>query len=128
MEPEKTAPPRRHFGLLPASIAVERGSLSLDCADPSISIPRRTVTTTPLQALAMLNNEFMTRAAEAFARRLTREAGDDPIAQIRKSYKLALLRDTTEPELASARRFIAEQGLSDFCLVLFNSNEFVHVD
>jgi len=76
----------------------------------------------------MLNNEFMTRAAEAFARRLTREAGDDPIAQIRKSYKLALLRDTTEPELASARRFIAEQGLSDFCLVLFNSNEFVHVD
>jgi hypothetical protein len=101
---------------------------ALDCADPSISIPRRTITTTPLQALAMLNNEFMTRAAETFARRLTREAGDDPVAQISMAYKVALLRDSTDLEIASARRFIAQHGLNEFCLVLFNSNEFVHLD
>ncbi|MBI2950134.1 MAG: DUF1553 domain-containing protein [Verrucomicrobia bacterium] len=101
---------------------------AMDCADPSISIPRRTVTTTPLQALALLNNPFMTSAAEAFARRLTREAGGDPVRQIRRAYRLAYLREPAEEETASAQRFIAEHGLSEFCLVLFNSNEFVYVD
>src|SRR6185503_16874609 len=31
----------------------------LDCPDPSVATPRRSVTSTPLQALALLNNAFM---------------------------------------------------------------------
>ncbi|MBC7816857.1 MAG: DUF1549 domain-containing protein, partial [Planctomycetaceae bacterium] len=33
----------------------------LDCPDPSTKTPRRAVTTTPLQALSLLNNSFMLR-------------------------------------------------------------------
>src|SRR5262249_36565097 len=43
---------------------------ALDCPDPSVSTPRRTVTTTPLQALSLLNNPSMTHGAQAFAERL----------------------------------------------------------
>ena len=100
----------------------------LDCADPSISIPRRTVTTTPLQALALLNNTFMARAADAFAERVVREAGDDLPHQIKRAYGLAYLRDPTNEEVKSAHRFVVEHGLSEFCLVIFNSNEFVYID
>src|SRR5205814_3254282 len=46
----------------------------LDCPDPSVATPNRTVTSTPLQALALLNNKFMEHHAERFAARLKREA------------------------------------------------------
>ena len=101
---------------------------ALDCADPSISIPRRTVTTTPLQALALLNNTFMERAADAFAARVVREAGGDLNHQIKRAYALAHLRSPTNEETMSAHRFVVEHGLSEFCLVIFNSNEFVYID
>ncbi len=100
----------------------------LDCADPSISVPRRTVTTTPLQALALLNNEFMAKAAETFAARLRREAGDNRALQVKRAYELAYSRDPTDEEIASAQRYIVEHGLGEFCLVIFNANEFVFVD
>src|SRR5262249_52379609 len=101
---------------------------TLDCADPSISMPRRAVTTTPLQALALLNNPFMTCAADAFARRLRREVGDVVDPQIKRAYQLAYLRNPNEEETTSARRFIRKHGLDEFCLVIFNSNEFVFID
>ena len=101
---------------------------ALDCADPSISVPRRPVTTTPLQALSLLNNLFMLRAADAFALRLEREAGHDVGQQIERAYRLAYLRGPTEEEARSVERFIADHGLSQCCLVIFNSNEFVYVD
>ena len=40
---------------------------AFDCPDPAAAAPRRAVTTTPLQALALWNNGFALRAAEAFA-------------------------------------------------------------
>ena len=47
---------------------------SLDCPDPSTATPRRAVTTTPLQALSLLNSDFMLRMIDHFAQRLEREA------------------------------------------------------
>src|SRR5262249_50872437 len=38
----------------------------LDCPDPSVATPQRTVTSTPLQALALLNNRFMEYHAPRF--------------------------------------------------------------
>jgi hypothetical protein len=101
---------------------------ALDCADPSISIPRRAVTTTPLQALALLNNPFMLRAADAFAQRLMREVSHDAGQQIERAHRLAYLRHPTDDEAKSGQRFIVDHGLDQFCLVIFNSNEFVYVD
>ncbi|HTN77702.1 MAG TPA: PSD1 and planctomycete cytochrome C domain-containing protein, partial [Pirellulaceae bacterium] len=39
----------------------------LDCPDPTVMVPRRARTITPLQALSLLNNRFMEQAAQRFA-------------------------------------------------------------
>jgi hypothetical protein len=101
---------------------------ALDCADPTVATPRRAVTTTPLQALALWNNPFMSRAAAAFAGRLRREAGADVARQVERAYRLAYARLPTAGEAASAQSFVAAHGLAELCLVIFNSNEFVCID
>jgi uncharacterized small protein (DUF1192 family) len=100
----------------------------LDCPDPSVATPRRSVTTTPLQALALLNNKLMEHAAQKFAERLKREAGDDAAAQVRRAYLLAFSRPAAEDEVQFGTKFIAERGLAEFCLVIFNASEFLYVD
>ncbi len=65
---------------------------SFDCPDPSTTAPRRAVTTTPLQALVLLNNSFVLRMSEAFARRVEREVGPDVERQIARAYQLAYTR------------------------------------
>lgn len=47
---------------------------TFDCPDPSTITPRRSVTTTPLQALALLNNSFVLRMADALADAALRDA------------------------------------------------------
>jgi hypothetical protein len=101
---------------------------AFDCPDPSATAPNRAVTTTPLQALAMLNNAFILQMAEDFAGRIRREAGEDLDAQLSRAYALAYGRAPDEDEAALARRFLATQGLAAFARVLFNSNEFLYVD
>jgi hypothetical protein len=100
---------------------------ALDCPDPSVATPRRSVTSTPLQALSLLNNKFMEHAAERFAERLRSEAADEA-AQVRRAYALALAREPSAEEAAFAQRFAKEHGLAQLCLVLLNLNEFVYVD
>ena len=43
---------------------------ALDCPDPSVKAPRRAVTTTPLQALELMNNSFVLWQARSFAEAL----------------------------------------------------------
>jgi hypothetical protein len=100
---------------------------ALDCPDPSVATPRRSVTSTPLQALSLLNNKFMEHSAERFAERLRSEAPDEA-AQVRRAYALAVARDPSADEAAFAQRFAKEHGLAQLCLVLLNLNEFVYVD
>lgn len=101
---------------------------TLDCADPTVATPRRTVTTTPLQALSLLNNSFMVRSAAAYADRVRREAGESPDRQIDRAYQLAYGRPASDRERQLAAAFVAEHGLADLCLLIFNSNEFLYVD
>jgi hypothetical protein len=101
---------------------------TLDCADPAVATPRRSVTTTPLQALSLLNNSLMRKSAAAFANRLRHEAGDQVDRQIDRAYRLAFGRGASEQEREAAARFTAENGLDELCLVIFNSNEFLYVD
>jgi mono/diheme cytochrome c family protein len=96
----------------------------LDCPDPSVTTPKRTVTSTPLQALALLNNRFMEHHAERFARRLQREAPGGTRAQVRRAHVLSFGRPPTSAELTFCARFAEEHGLTQLCLVLFNTNEF----
>ncbi len=102
---------------------------SLDCPDPSVMTPRRTLSITPVQALSMLNNVFMEQCADRFAKRAAKEAGDDDVpGQVERAYRLALCRPPTRDEAALAAPFVREHGLGQFCLVLFNANEFLFVN
>jgi hypothetical protein len=101
---------------------------SLDCPDPSVATPRRSVTTTPLQALTLLNDAFVEHYAERFAARLQRECADDQCEQLRWAYELALARQPTGEELAIGQQFVTRHGLTQFCLVLFNASEFLYID
>jgi hypothetical protein len=101
---------------------------ALDCPDPSTTAPRRAVTTTPTQALALLNNRFILRQVEHFAARVRSEAGTDVDRQIERAYRLAYQRAPTAGELAEDRAIVARHGLAVLCRAILNSNEFVYVD
>jgi hypothetical protein len=100
----------------------------LDCPDPSVTAPRRAVTTTPLQALALLNNAFGLHVADRFAERLVREAGPDPRSQVGRAYQLTFGRDPTPDELDLAAELVRRYGPAVLTRALFNSNEFLYVD
>jgi hypothetical protein len=101
---------------------------TLDCPDPSTTSPRRAVTTTPQQALALLNNAFMLRLAKALAQRIANEVGPDVNAQINRSYRLAYGRAATQEEVAEIGKLLQGQGLEALMRAIFNSNEFLYVD
>ena len=99
-----------------------------DCPDPSTTAPRRAVTTTPLQALALLNNSFTLRMAARLAARCEREAPGGLDNQVALVYDLAFNRRPQQAELVEAKQFAVGHGLAALCRVLFNSNEFLYVD
>jgi hypothetical protein len=101
---------------------------SFDCPDPASAAPRRSVTTTPLQALALWNNAFALRTAEAFAERVAREVPDDRDGQVARAYRLAFQRDPRPAERDLARRLAAEYGLKALCRAILNANEFLIVE
>ena len=101
---------------------------TLDCPDPANLTPKRMTTTTPLQSLALYNNDFMLRQARYLAERIEQEAGSEEQAQIRRAFELAFGRRPTERESRLAEDFVQQQGLFAPCRSLFNSNEFVYVD
>ncbi|MCS7023590.1 MAG: DUF1553 domain-containing protein [Bryobacteraceae bacterium] len=98
---------------------------SFDCPDPSVATPQRAFSNTPVQALTLLNNEFVVRQASYFAQRLLAEAGLEGV--IERAYQILFGRQPTAEELARDRRFLENQPLALYCRVLFNSNEFVYV-
>ena len=100
----------------------------LDCPDPSVATPRRSVTTTPLQALSLLNNALVEHYAEKFAERLKQEAPEDAAAQIRRAYTLAYSREPDAEEVALGQQFVGQHGLKQYCVVLFNGSEFLDID
>ncbi len=105
---------------------------SFDCPDTAAAAPRRSVTTTPLQALALWNNAFALRLSDALAARAVREEpgqGDEILdRRVVRVYRLAFQRQPRPEERASARRLAAEHGLAALCRALFNANEFLMVE
>ncbi len=98
-----------------------------DCPDGGQIAPRRTRSTTPLQALNLLNSEFMLQQAGVLADRLEKESGKDVNPLARRAFALAFQRQPDRDELAGAAKLIREQGLTIFCRALLNANEFVYL-
>ena len=101
---------------------------NFDQPDTMTSCAVRPASTHALQALSMLNSDFITAQSRAFARRLEKSCGDDQSCQVEKAYALTLARKPTAEEKSLAAAFFAEKEtrLSDFCLALLNRNEFVY--
>ena len=86
---------------------------------------KRPVSTTPLQALNLLNSDFSREQAERLAARAKREAGSESVeAQVRRSFQLLLNRNPDSEELALSKEVVKEAGLEVVCRSLINSNEF----
>src|SRR5262249_46274060 len=102
---------------------------------------KRTTSTIPLQALALLNADFTRRRATALADRLAREAGTETDARLIRAFKLAFGRPPRDDERAAAARFLEKQqalyapaknaetkAWIDLCQMLLASNAFLYVD
>jgi cytochrome c553 len=100
---------------------------AFDCPDAGQVQPKRTSSTTPLQALNMLNGEFLLDQAGRFAKRVEREAGSDPGLQVARAIEIAFGRKATEKEIAAGRDLVATHGLPILCRSLYNTNEFIMI-
>jgi hypothetical protein len=99
----------------------------LDGADASQLTPKRTESVTALQALALLNNEFMLVHAKAMAARLEKLTTDRS-KQIGLACDLAWGRPPTQTEQEMLSAYTTKHGLANLCRVLFNTNEFLFTD
>lgn len=98
---------------------------TFDCPDPATAAPRRAVTTTPLQALSLLNNSFVLRMASYCAKRITNDVGPDQPKQIKRAWQLTVGRAPDDSEFHASRQLVSQHGLAALCRGLFNINEFV---
>ena len=113
--------------------------LAFDYPPPISTIGRRGASTVPSQALMMMNNEFIGREAEAWAKRLTEEPSGRR-QRIEAMFETAFGRLPDAEEVRDAEAFLDGQKVeyttfgdgdpriwADLAHVLFNSTEFIFV-
>lgn len=99
-----------------------------DAPDCALTAPRRIATTSPLQALTLLNHRFTLDMAGFLAERLEREVGADASMQVRRAYLLAFAREPKPDETEEAVPLVRSFGLRAFCRALFNANETIYLN
>ena len=104
---------------LPMMAAFDANAFSESCE-------RRSSTTTPLQALSMLNGYLVHEESERLAGKVQTLAGDDPRHQIEQAFEIILGPPPDDEESSRFERF--EGSLEALCRVLFNANEFLYVE
>jgi hypothetical protein len=105
-----------------------------DGAETNMSTPFRITSTTPLQALYLLNDPFVHEQAKAFAARLRAERKDDA-GRVERAFALALGRAATTDERAAALDYVSktrtglgeDEAWESFARIVFRLNEFVYV-
>lgn len=100
---------------------------TFDCPNPANFTPTRSVTTTALQSLAMLNHDFIFQQSKQFAEKLERET-ENPQRQIENAWLSAFARKPTNQELESSLAIATKHGLDALCRFILNANEFVYID
>jgi hypothetical protein len=101
---------------------------TLDCPDPANFTPKRLNTTTPLQSLALYNNDFMLRQARYLSERIEQSAGPKPETQVDQAFRLVFNRPPNQEEIKISKSVVARDGLFVLCRSLINSNEFFYFD
>jgi len=93
-----------------------------DLPDIAFAAPKRANTTTPLQALTLLNHSFTLDMARFLAGRLGEE---DPVG---RAYAIAFQRQAAPGERAAAARLLGAHGREALCRALLNANELVYLE
>jgi mono/diheme cytochrome c family protein len=96
-----------------------------DSPDCAITSPKRASSSTPLQALALLNNPLVEWTSEQLAARATNSAPHADDQQIRWLYRQILSRNPTVEELARCLTVARSQRLATVARVLLNTSEFL---
>jgi hypothetical protein len=99
----------------------------MDGADASQLTPARNTSITPLQALALLNNEFTLVHSKALAASLEK-ASKDRDRQIEIACERVWGRPPTMEERDEMKKYADKHGMANLCRLLFNSNEFLFVN
>ena len=103
---------------------------AFDCPDAGQTTPRRTRSTTAIQALNLFNSPFVIDRAKAFAARVRAENGIDAETDaidrlVTSAFELSLARPPSVSELRESAAVVRAHDLETLCRVLFNSNEFL---
>jgi len=129
--------PKKNYGpedwrrmIYMTKVRLERESVFgiFDCPDAATAVPKRSRSTTPLQALNLFNSSFMLQQSQLLADRLQHDCGDDVSRQISRAFWLCCSREPDSAELSESQEFIAEEGLAAFCRAMLNGNEFVFLE
>jgi mono/diheme cytochrome c family protein len=100
-----------------------------DLPDTSFSAPYRSATTSPFQALTLLNHRFTLDMATALAERAKHEMDSTkPEALVSWMYRQMLQRSPTEDEHTAAVRFVERHGADALGRAMFNMNEVLYVE
>jgi len=82
---------------------------SFDMASAQHVHHKREVTTTPLQALTLLNSDIVLDWSQALAGRVIRETGSNEIAQLDRLYQILFARAPDDTEKSTLRTFLDRQ-------------------
>jgi hypothetical protein len=108
-----------------------------DAPDGGQPCPRRAISNTPLQALALTHAPFVQELAARFAARIESETARDRgvggraaslDAEVARAFELAFQRAPAPEELAAARGVVETQGLVAGCRALLAAGELSDLD
>jgi hypothetical protein len=83
--------------------------ITFDATDRSNCTVRRQATSTPLQALALLNDVQLVEAARFIGARMLRDGGSAAADQVAFAFRLVTTRAPTAAEVATLVQLLAEQ-------------------
>lgn len=98
-----------------------------DFPDVAFAAPTRASTTTPLQALTLLNHSFTLDMAQSLAER-AQQSAQPPATQIDQLYELVLQRAPQPEERAAAAALLEQHGAPALARGLLNLNEVLYVE
>jgi hypothetical protein len=85
---------------------------------------RRPISTTPLQALNLMNSDFVMEQSKFIAARAREKAGGEAKAAVAGCFELILGREPTVDEMIACAKVAKSDSLDIVCRALINSNEF----
>lgn len=98
---------------------------AFDCPDAGQSMPRRSRSTTAIQALNLFNSPFVIERAEKFAERVIRDVPGNVSGQTERVFELAIGHVPAPEQLSQAVQVAEKHGLAVVCRVVLNSSAFL---